>query len=433
MNQNPTGGTMKLKKIAALLAVAGLSTSAFATNGDNLIGLGAQSRALGGTSTAAFYGAESALANPALLAKEKGTEFSIAATAFMPDVSTSSNVATFPGAATSKTSAADMFAIPEVSLANRISDNLVLGLGMYGTSGMGVDYRGNNALFNAYSNVQMMKFVPSVAYNGGNFGLGAALAMQYGALELNYTDSTGATVGNGSKSDFGYGFNLGAYYDVSKELTLGVAYQSEIAMTYKGQLTTAANGFGIGPCAACTGTITSDKLTQPAEFKLGAAYTTGNWLLAADYKRVYWGNADGYKTFNWHDQDVFGLGAKYSGSGWWAGVGYNYGKDPIKVLPGVSGTASGYPNQAINMFNNVFFPAIVDSHFTFGGGYNIGKNSAIDMAVVYAPKVTKTIDTGIISDVMGTPPFGTGAPANMTTDTTTHSQTGVTVSVRMNF
>ncbi len=80
------------------------------------------------------------------------------------------------------------------------------------------------------------------------------------------------------------------------------------------------------------GTITSNKLSQPAEFKLGVAYTMGEWMMTADYKRIYWGNADGYKTFNWEDQDVFGLGVKYSANGWWLGAGYNYGSDPIKKL-----------------------------------------------------------------------------------------------------
>jgi long-chain fatty acid transport protein len=417
---------MKLKKIAALLAVAGISSTAFATNGDNLIGLGAMSRALGGTGTAAFFGAENALSNPALLGKMKGTEFSIAGTAFMPDVTATTNVS---GALASKNSDADFFAIPEVSLANRLNDNWTFGLGMYGTSGMGVDYRGNNGLFHAYSNLQMMKFVPSVAYNGKNFGLGFALAVQYGALDLNYiAPPPVGNVGNGTSSDFGAGVNLGAYYDVTKDLTVGVSYQSEIAMKYKDQLTRAADGFGIGPNGMRT--ITSDKLSQPAEFKLGVAYTTGPWLLTADYKRIYWGSADGYKSFNWEDQDVFGLGVKYSGNGWWIGVGYNYGKDPIKVLPSQQ-SMTGYSNQAVNMFNNLFFPAIVENHFTFGGGVAIGKNSSLDVAVVYADKISKTIDTGTISGVMGG--FGPGVPVNLTTQKSDHSQTAVTVSVRMNF
>lgn len=420
---------MKVRKIATLIAIAGLSGSAFATNGDNMIGLGAMSRALGGTGTAAFYGAENSLTNPALLAKMKGAEFSIAGTAFMPDVKASSDIAA-PGTVASKTSDSDLFGIPEVSLANRINENWAVGFGMFGTSGMGVDYRGNAGLFNAYSSLQIMKFVPSVAFNGGNFGIGAALSVQYGALDLNYTNA-GGTVGNGTSSDFGSGISLGAYYDVTKDLTLAIAYQSEISMKYDGQLTTAANGFGIGP--AGMGTITSDKLTQPEEWKLGIAYTTGPWMMTADYKRINWGKADGYKTFNWEDQDVFGLGVKYEGNGWWLGAGYNYGKDPIKVLPNVAANAPAtYSNQAVNMFNNMFFPAIVDNHFTFGGGMSIGKNSALDFAVVYADEVSKTIDTGTISATMGAggvPTLGNG----LSSQTTNHSQLGITASVRMNF
>jgi long-chain fatty acid transport protein len=415
---------MKLKKIAALLAVVGMSGSAFATNGDNLIGLGAHSRALGGTGTAAFFGAENTLTNPALLGKLKGTEFSIAGTAFMPDVTATTNVA---GAAASKKSDADIFAIPEVSLASRVNNNWVVGIGMFGTSGMGVDYDGNAGLFEGTSNLMMMKFSPTVAYNSGNWGVGAALSVQYGALDINYVGPGGPN-GNGNASDFGYGFNLGAYFDITPNLTIGAAYQSEIGMNYGNQLTDAATGFGVGPvtatCPTCTGTITSNKLTQPEEWKIGVSYTTGPWMMTADYKRVNWGKADGYKTFNWDDQDIFGLGVKYSGNGWWLGAGYNYGKDPIKVLSN-TGTPADYPRQAVNLFNNHFFPAVTESHFTFGGGMNIGKNSALDFAVVYANEVSKTIDTSAVSQGLGAP-----VPSSHKVD---HSQLGITASIRMNF
>jgi long-chain fatty acid transport protein len=416
---------MKLNKIAALLAVAGMSAPAFATNGDNLIGLGVQSRALGGTGTAAYYGAENALTNPALLGKLKGTEFSFAATAFMPDVKATTNVATFPASA-SDTSDSDLFGIPEVSLAHRIDNNWVVGIGMFGTSGMGVDFRGNPGLFEGYSSLQMMKFVPSVSYNGGNFGLGAGLAFQYGALDINYVTPAG-NVGSGTSTDFGTGINLGGYYDFDKNLTLGVAYQSQINMTYDEQLTVAADGFGIGPNGM--GTITSNKLSQPAEFKLGVAYTMGEWMLTADYKRIYWGSADGYETFNWEDQDVFGLGVKYSANGWWLGGGYNYGSDPIKKLGDSTNPMVAYSNQAINVFNNHFFPGITEGHFTFGGGMAMGKTSTLEFAVVYAPEVTKTVDTGYITGAFAGMPL----PGNMTTHTVDHSQLGITGSIRMNF
>lgn len=407
---------MKLTKVFAFMALAGLAGSAFATNGDNLIGLGAQSRALGGTGTAAFFGSENALTNPALLGKMQGTEFAIGGTIFMPDVKATAT--TFgPGSATSD---ADLSVIPEVSLANRINDNLTFGLGMFGTAGMGVDYRGTDTLVNGYTNLQLMKFVPSLAYNSGPFGLGAAVVIQYGALDINY-DATavgGQAFGEGTSTDLQLGFNLGGYFDVTKELTLGLAYQSEIGMEYDGQLTGAADGFGIGPNGFAP-TILSDKLAQPAEIKAGVAYTMGPWMFTGDYKRIMWSDADGYKDFNWDDQDVFGLGVKYSGNGWWVGAGYNHGEDPIAVLPNAS-----YVNQAINLFNNHFFPAVVEDHFTVGGGYALGKNTMLEGALVYADDVSKTIDTGFVS---------AQADPAATSHTVDHSQVGVTISVRMNF
>jgi len=421
---------MKYTRVFAFLALAGMAGSAFATNGDNLIGLGAQSRALGGTGTAAFFGSENALTNPALLGKMKGTEFAIGGTVFMPDVKATSNVATPPGTSASATSDADLSIIPEVSMANRLNDNLTFGLGMYGTAGMGVDYRGeeNGALFQGYTNLQLMKFVPSLAYNNGAFGIGAAAVIQYGALDINYV-TPGGTVGDGTATDLGFGFNLGGFYDITKDLTVGLAYQSEIGMNYDHQLTIAADGFGLGPSGM--GIITSNDLAQPAEIKAGVAYTMGPWLFTGDFKRVMWGDADGYKDFNWDDQDVFGIGAKYSQSGWWVGFGYNHGDDPIQVLPNAP-LPTGYANQAINMFNNHFFPAVVEDHFTVGGGVAIGKNTTLEGAFVYADKVSKTIQTGHISEGLDGD-FTDGIPPNATSHTVEHSQTAVTVSVRMNF
>lgn len=393
---------MKFNKLTTALLIAGVSLPgfAFATNGDNLIGLGPQSRALGGTGTAAFFGSENALTNPALLGKMQGSEFALGATAFMPDVHASNDAAAGGGlAGSSAKSSADMFAIPEVSLATRINDNWTFGLGMYGTSGMGVDYRGNQYLYEAYSNLQMMKFVPALAYNSGNFGFGFAPVAQYGSLDINFNNG-GTNVGHGSKSDFGFGYNIGAYFDATKDLTFGLAYQSEIKMSYSGVITTAAQQFGL--------TTITDNMNQPAEAKAGVAYTMGPWLVTADYKRVYWGEADGYKDFNWKDQDVFALGAKYSGNGWWVGAGFNHGKDPINV-----GT-----NQAINMFNNLFFPAIVQNHYTLGGGYSLNKNLSLDFAYDHAAEESKAVS---ISGLGGT------------TETTKHSQDAVTVSLRMNF
>ncbi|AHF01877.1 aromatic hydrocarbon degradation protein [Thiomicrospira aerophila AL3] len=424
---------MKPTRLALAIATAAMvSQPVLATNGDHLIGLGAQSRAMGGTGAAAFFGSENALTNPALIGKMQGTEFVIGGTVFMPSVKAKTDVASMPGQSVSQTSDADLSVIPEVSLATRINDNWVFGLGIFGTAGMGVDYRDNGGapdgtgLFNGYSNLQLMKFAPTLAYNDSNWGIGFAPVIQYGALDINYKQfipndpadpSAGGdllNIGNGMSQDYGFGFNVGGYFDVTPELTLGLAYQSAINMKYKDQITTAAEGFMLPDFGVNLG----DELEQPSEIKVGAAYTMGNMMYTADYKRIGWGSAKGYKDFNWEDQDVFAIGAKYTANKYWLGVGYNYGSDPIKKKSG-----NDYASQAINLLNNHFFPAVVESHFTFGGGYSFTENLTVEGAVTYAAEKTKTVDTGLISG---------GTPGD-TSHKVTHSQLGYTLALRMNF
>lgn len=408
---------MKKTKIALAITAAVMVTQpVLATNGDHLIGLGAQARALGGTGAAAFFGSENALTNPALIGKMQGTEFAIGGTLFKPDVT-----AELEAFGAKQTSDADTNIIPEVSMATRINENLVFGLGIFGSAGMGVDYRDTDGLFNGYSNLQIMKFAPTLAYNETNWGVGFAPVIQYGALDINYRmDTTGdfnndTNVGNGMSTDLGYGFNLGGYFDITPELTIGLAYQSAINMKYKDQISVAADGLtaqlGMG-----TGHF-GDELEQPAELKIGAAYTMGNMMYTADFKQIAWGQAKGYKDFNWEDQNVYAVGAKYSGKGYWAGIGFNYAEDPIKTGD----------NQLQDLFNNHFFPGIVESHFTFGGGYELTNRMTLEGAVVYAPEVTKKVDVSNIANGL------TGGMITSAEHEVKHSQIGYTVSLRMNF
>lgn len=422
----------KTKLALAITAAAMVSTTTpvMATNGDNLIGLGAQARALGGTGAAAFFGSENALTNPGLLGKSVGTEFTIGGTVFMPAVNAETNVAN-PGApAASADSDADFNIIPEVSLSTRLNENLTFGLGIFGSAGMGTDFRGNPGLFDGYSNLQIMKFAPSLAYNEANFGIGFAPVIQYGALDVNFTGPDGSNVGNGMSTDIGIGYNVGGYFDVNENLTLGASYQSPIAMEYEEQMSRAAGAFGV--------TGISDKLTQPAEIKVGVAYTQDNWMVTADAKQIKWADADGYDDFNWENQNVFAVGAKYMGEGYWLGAGFNSGSDPIDVLPeGATAAEGGYQNQALNLVNNHFFPAVVEKHLTAGGGYNLSKNMAIDFAVTYALEVSKTVDTGAVSGALAAQAFSDPnflqTPADASSHTVDHSQLGYTVSLRMNF
>lgn len=378
--------------IAAVVALA--ATPVLATNGDNLIALGAKSRGMGGTGIGISHGAETGLSNPALINTVKGTEVSFGGTIFMPDVE--SNLGS--GAIKSE---AKLSAIPEVAIAQKVSDNFHWGIGMFGTAGMGVDYRdaagGGN--FNMVTNLSLMQFAVPLSYTMNNLSLAIAPVLQYGALDINYNN--GSNIGSGIGQDFGSGFNFGVAYTMDA-LKLGAMYKSAIDMNYHQVLTTAANGFGL--------TSITNNLEQPAEYGAGASYVMDVHTFAFDYKLINWASAKGYKDFAWKDQSVMALGYAYDGGNWTARLGYNYAKSPIEENT----------NPAIDAFNLVGFPATVETHITVGGAYEFSEQTSLDLAYVYSPKIEKTLDA-------------TGLPGGITNVTTGHSQQALSAQVNFAF
>lgn len=375
---------MKLHQTLLATAIASLlAAPALATNGTNMTGVSAPSAALGGTGTAIFFGPSNAIINPAMIGKGEGSVFGVNLTLFKPSVSNDGGSGNFSN------SKADTFYIPAFSYSSRINQNLSWGIGAYGTSGMGVDYSGssNAGLFKAESNLAIMRIVPTIAYNKDNYGLGFSPIIQYGSLDVNYklpASMGGSTVDAGNpSSDFGYGFTLGGFYDLTKEFTLGAAYTSAINMHYGKQLSTASGPFVMGNALSKT---FGDDLEQPAEIKVGAAYSFGKYTLTGDLKQIRWGDAKGYKDFNWKDQNVIGLGLRYQGQGYWLGGGYNKADNPIKAHTTMVSATAPMDAGTINMFNNIFFPATTESHFSVGGGYSLSKSTMLHASVVYAPE-----------------------------------------------
>ena len=411
-------------KLALVAAMAMGATSAFATNGDNLIGLGAKSRAMGGTGIAHFNGSESATSNPALITKAKGSNISFGGTYFSPDVTVKTTGTPAPplGAGqnpVSATSDAKHNVIPYVALTENLGNGFVVGASMFGSAGMGTDWRDSGAntvltdgqfgLYSMRSNLLLLKFSVPVAYGQDNWSVGIAPVLMYGALDMSFDSSAGADVGNGSSSDFGFGYELGAAYELPDlGLTIAAMYHSSISMTYDDQVATTGAAFGFvgapGGAAAF-----SDTLEQPAEIGIGVDWTEGDLSVTADIKQIQWEDAEGYGEFGWEDQTVYALGAEYRMDDLAIRVGYNYAKNPIKENTTATSTITGATlsptynpatdgplvGDAINALNHVMFPAITESHYTLGLGYQFTKNVGADFALTYAtsPDVSVAANT----------------------------------------
>lgn len=367
-----------MKKIVLIVMCSSLL---LATNGDNLIGLGVKSRAMGGIGIATYFGAENMLSNPAMITKTKKTEVDIGVTLFKPTVK-----------ANGIKSDSDVSIMPELFSSTRLNENWAFGIGMFGTAGMGVNYQENPTLMDAKTSLMLMKFAPTLSYHSNDFAIGFAPIIQYGSLDIeynmhNFNGSGIYEVGKGASDDFGFGFAIGTSYDINEDITIGLVYKSKIDMNYNQSLSVASQpfvGFGIFHEAF------TDDLAQPAEYGAGISYNINNFNFSFDYKKIMWGEAKGYKDFGWNNQDVYALGTKYEKDGTWVSLGYNHAKNPITIQDGTTNLGA-----ALNMFNYLMFPATSQDHFTIGTGTMITKNLSTDLAIVYSPNSTFNVNTTI--------------------------------------
>ena len=447
----------KTIKLAVVAALALGATSAFATNGDVMIGQGAKSRAMGGVGIAKSFGAESGLANPAMIASVEKSEATLVVTAFAPNVSFKSNTAASAqgstAASTYSSSTANFSVIPEIAYATRINDNLVVGLSISGTAGMGTDYGqvpfsavGDNGAFKMKTTLELMKVAVPVSYSVGGFTAGVAAVMQYGTLQMSHmydqdgnkstnTATTGfALLDEGISSDVGYGLEVGASYDMKsivKGLTLGAVYKSKIGMTYKNTISSSINAFG---GAVKTGVNSGDNLDQPEERGLGLSYTITQNTIAIDYKNIAWADAAGYGDFGWENQDVYALGYEYATKKFAVRLGYNYAKNPITEQDGSTGAGNAaYGNAVKNFFNLSGFPGVIETHYTIGGSYAISDVLSFDGSFIYAPEVEVSYDTtGMTYGIMEADTVGSYTGETSSSEVK-HSQMALTLAMSYKF
>jgi long-chain fatty acid transport protein len=389
--------------IITILFVAGLlSSTALATNGDNLIGIGPISRAMGGVGIAAPQDAISAVfSNPSAQCFGPfcpSTEVNFAATAFIPQVQAKISNTTGTYKADSDD---EVYMIPAFGLSVPITQGLNppvwrFGMAAYGVSGLGVDYRdtdldqpipafgGNPLASGTFTQLQSMRFAPAIAYQPvAKWSFGLAGVLEYANLDL----------GEGSDWSYGVGVQAGVTYKAANWLTLGLNYISPRDTEFQN----VADFDGDGD-------LDNLRLDAPQELGLGAAVTFGNFLFEADTKWINWSGADGYDDFDWNDQYVFAIGGQWQAlSKLYLRAGYNYAKNPLEDNDGFTPALTSVqgkqlPGYYFETFRVIGFPAIVEQHLTLGLTYEFTPNFALNLGYVHGFEETFT-ETG--SDFAG--------------------------------
>ena len=380
-----------------------------------MIGIGPNSRALGGTGIASAQDAVSAVfSNPAAMCLSESCsqpQVDVSFTTFMPK--TSAKFSMMDGNMTFKgDSDSDLYFIPAIGVSLPFGEGGRLrgGFAIYGISGLGVDYEGTAlspmAPFD-YTNLAIMKIAPSIAYAvTPDISIGASMHIQYAELETGTHNPQMGFFGTKHRddADVALGLQIGATWKASECLTFGATYTTAQNNTFKDVMPAMdANGRPNGQMDS------SFDLESPQQAGVGVSWVglKDRLTLSGDIKWLNWGNADGYSDFGWDDQWTFGVGAQYEliEDKLVARVGYNYGKNPLR-------------NQRFDqdMMSIIGFPAVVEHHLTLGLGYQINEDFVLNVAWVHAFENTQksTIADG---SSMGLPPGAASVESSLYEDT----------------
>ncbi|GAA6143154.1 outer membrane protein transport protein [Hydrogenophaga sp. 5NK40-0174] len=398
LTQTNQRGLSALKMAAVAAAVIAPMGAAHATNGYFPHGYGIKAKGMGGASLAMAQDTFAGANNPAQAAfagnrVEVGLEF------FSPkrEMSRSFGGMTLGTVKSDK----ELFYVPEMGFNTSLSDELAVGVTVYGNGGMNTSYPGGTTDCTAFGGmagsnamcgmgglgVDLMQLIvaPTVAYKftpEHSVGVSPLFVYQmFSASGLQMFQMTpGASTdpqnltNNGHDSSTGLGVRLGYMGKLTDELSVGASYSPKVSMSrfkdYAGLF--ADRG----------------KFDIPENMGVGLAFqATPNLQLALDYNRINYskipaiGNPAGFNMgaqngggFGWKDVNVFKLGAQWQmNEGTTLRVGYNRGDNPV---------------TGNNITPNILAPGVMKEHYTLGGTHKINQSSELSWHFMYAPSVT---------------------------------------------
>ena len=375
---------MKLKKIAALLAVAGLSTSAFATNGYFSHGYGIKAKGMAGVGIALPQDAMAAATNPAGITAV-GDRLDVGVDYFMPRRSTEIAFGFTPPDGNYDGNGAKNFLIPEFGYNRMLGKDMAVGIAVYGNGGMNTKYKGGVPIINPTAdvgvNLEQLFVAPTFAMNvNKDHSLGVSLVYGYQRFAADGLQAFGVTTGGanlGYDTSDGWGLRLGWTGKITDTITLGATYATKMKMSkfdkYKGLFAEQGDfdipeNYGIGIAVKATPQLTVAFDVQQINYSgVKAIANTGN------VSPLTLGQDNG-PGFGWRDMTVYKLGANYAFSKHLTlRAGYSTGRQPIPT------------NET---FFNTLAPGVIESHLTLGGTWTLANKDELTVGYMHGFKNT---------------------------------------------
>ncbi|MDR9440408.1 MAG: OmpP1/FadL family transporter [Halomonas sp.] len=248
--------------------------------------------------------------------------------------------------------------VPAFAAKTQLNEQFDLGLAIYAPYGLSTKY--DEDWIGRYHAIETelttIDFQPTLNYRASDrLNLAVGLRAQYAdatlsnaidfgsaAAQMGGMPSVDDVIGTVEGDDWGYGYTLGALFQVTEQTRLGASYRSEIDLTLEGD--TSFRGTTAFSDAAVVGEVDprivdrggKAELTTPASLNLGVYHQLSDRLaLMANAEWTEWSSFDELvvefedgssspTTENWDDTWAFSVGANYALTPQWllrAGLG----------------------------------------------------------------------------------------------------------------
>jgi len=259
---------MRINKVAlavtALLAASQVNAAGFQASEHSASGLG---RAFAGEA-AIGDNAASLARNPALMATFDKAQLSVVGSYVSPDVDVES-------AAGNADDIAPAIAVPGMYYIQPINDKFAAGLAIYSNYGIGTEYPDDYmaGAVAGTTNIVSVNFNPNISYRiNEQLSLGAGVSFVYATAELKRNAgalSANPAVGGNASSNlaemegdgYGFGWNLGALYEINENNRIGISYKSKVKLELEGEYT----GMSTSAATRAAGNATTDQKTVDGE------------------------------------------------------------------------------------------------------------------------------------------------------------------------
>jgi long-chain fatty acid transport protein len=317
--------------IAALCLVSAGNASAagFALLEQNTSGLG---NAYAGQAATA-QDASTIFFNPAGMTLLPDRQIVLSANGVKPTSNFSNTASTPPAGRAGLTGnggdAGDWAVVPSLYAAFAITPDLRLGIGINSPFGLKTEY--DAPWFGQYqaltSKLETINVNPALAYRVNNWlSLGAGVNWQKAKAELSNMVYLGAA-GDGQAQVEGdsdaWGYNLGAMFQISQDMRVGIAYRSNIKQNLEGDVTfTLPAGFPALPAVANGPVTAAVDLPETASLSVFQRFDD-KWDIMADITWTHWsrfqdltvlrsnGTVLSTQPENWSDSWRFSIGLNY--------------------------------------------------------------------------------------------------------------------------